>query len=162
MRAACAKAHIERTAAYRARQGDEAFAASWKSAIEDAIDDLEAEAWHRARVGDVKFLFYQGEPIKINGKMVVERQKSDTLMALLLKAHRPEKYRERAESLNLNLDLANLTDEQLERISRGEDPRAVLAAPGESGTGAEAPAQRDGGDRTVEPASAEQAATASV
>ncbi len=38
------------------------------------------------------------------------------------------------------VDLTRLTDEQLERIANGEDPRIVLAAPSAGGAGEEAPA----------------------
>jgi hypothetical protein len=41
---------------------------------------------------------------------------------------------QRAE--NLNVDMAQLTDEQLQRIANGEDPLAVLATSGGGGTGA--------------------------
>lgn len=162
VRAACARAKIERSTAYKARKEDAAFAEQWKAALDDAIDDLESEAWHRAQVGDVKYLFYQGEPIELNGKPVIERQKSDTLMALLLKAHRPEKYRERAETLNFNLDVGNLTDDQLERIAHGEDVSAVLATPGAGGIGTAPPVESESGDRAVESAPTEPPPAARV
>ena len=155
VRSACAKARIDRTAAYRARKEDDAFAGEWKSALEDAIDDLEAEAWRRAHKGNSRYVLYKGEPVQINGKYLIEREQSDSLMALLLKAHRPDKYRERADTLNLNVDWSQLTDEQLDRLSRGEDLRAVLASPGAGGTGATAPAEPERGAADVDAAPAE-------
>ena len=71
VRAACKSAGIARAYAYEARSKDEAFAALWDAAVEDATDDLEAEARKRAK------------------------QASDALLMFLLKAHRPEKFRER-------------------------------------------------------------------
>jgi hypothetical protein len=70
VRLACQKAGIDRPTAYRLRERSKTFAAQWDVALEEAIDILEAEAWKR-------------------GTSV-----SDVLLIFLLKAHRPEKYRE--------------------------------------------------------------------
>jgi hypothetical protein len=70
VRAACKAAGISRQAAYKHRESSQEFRAAWDDAIEDACDILEAEAWQRGR------------------------KSSDTLLIFLLKAHRPEKYRE--------------------------------------------------------------------
>jgi hypothetical protein len=70
VRAACKAAGISRAAAYSHRENSREFRQQWDEAIEDACDILEAEAWQRGR------------------------KSSDTLLIFLLKAHRPEKYRE--------------------------------------------------------------------
>lgn len=70
VRAACEAAGITRRAAYVARARNPRFSAEWDSAIEEACDELEAIARQRAK------------------------ETSDTLLIFLLKAHRPEKYRE--------------------------------------------------------------------
>lgn len=64
------------------------FAKAWEDAIEEAVDDLEVKARERAR-GWV-------EPIvNKDGDVVGERLLySDRMMELMLKAHRPELYRE--------------------------------------------------------------------
>lgn len=155
VRAACAKARIERSTAYKARKGDSAFADQWKDALDDAIDDLEAEAWRRAAVGNKRIILYKGEPVLINGKPLIEYEQSDTLHVLLLKAHRPDKYRERNDAINVNLDFTNLTNEQVERLARGEDVRAVLASPGASGTGDPETPEPASGDRVVDAATPE-------
>lgn len=67
---ACAIAGVSRQAAYVARENDEAFAAAWDACVNKAVDRLEQVAFQRAEDG------------------------SDTLAIFLLKAHRPEKYRE--------------------------------------------------------------------
>lgn len=67
---ACQAAGIGRTAAYEWRAADESFRAAWDEALEDATDQLEHEAVRRATDG------------------------SDTLLIFLLKANRPEKYRD--------------------------------------------------------------------
>lgn len=68
--AACQASGVPRTTVYRWREDDADFAAAWDAAIEDVTDMLEREAIRRATEG------------------------SDTLMIFLLKANRPEKYRE--------------------------------------------------------------------
>ena len=56
------------------------------------------------------------------------------------------------KTTTLNIDVANLTDEQLERIARGEDARIVIASAGAGGTGTTqtpadaAPAEQVAGD----------------
>lgn len=89
--AAAAKADISRQYAYRARKKFVTFAAQWDDALEEATDKLELEARRRAHDGTLKPVFYQGEE---RGQI---REYSDTLMIFLLKAHRPEKFRERYE-----------------------------------------------------------------
>ena len=68
-----------RSAAYKWRADDEAFAADWEDAIEEGTDDLEDRAMERAKSGQ-----------------------SDTMMIFMLKARRPEKYKERSHVENVN------------------------------------------------------------
>jgi hypothetical protein len=98
-------AGINRWTAYEHRKLLSDFAAQWDDAKEAAIEILEAEAWQRAR------------------------KQSDTLMIFLLKAHKPDKYRERYEShsVNVNIDWDSLTDAELEQIAGGANPASVLA-----------------------------------
>lgn len=70
VRAACEQAGISRKTAYQHREASKEFMAQWDEALEDAIDTLEEEARKRAT------------------------NNSDTLLIFLLKAHRPDKYRE--------------------------------------------------------------------
>ena len=79
---------ISRRAAYDHRQANADFAAQWEDAWEESTDKLEAEARRRAFAGVEEPVFYQGE------KCGVIQRYSDTLLIFLLKAHRPEKYRE--------------------------------------------------------------------
>lgn len=65
-------AGIDRETARRHYKAFPDFAAKWDDAKEAAIEILEAEAWSRAR------------------------KQSDVLMIFLLKAHKPERYREQA------------------------------------------------------------------
>lgn len=85
---ACREASISRQTAYDRRKADPAFAASWSDAIEAASDALEREARRRAIEGTLEPVFYQGAEC---GQV---RKYSDRLLEILLKAHRPEKFRE--------------------------------------------------------------------
>lgn len=86
--AACKKAKISRQQAYRTRDEDAEFEAAWEEALEIATEALELEARRRAEKGTLEPVFYQGV------KSGTIRRYSDTLMIFLLKAHKPDKYRD--------------------------------------------------------------------
>lgn len=99
---AAKKAGISRQAAYRAYDSDLEFQARWDSALEEACDVLEKEAWRRAL------------------------KQSDTLLIFLLKAHRPQKYREVIQTQNRNLNLnANVSISDLAKLVHGGDSDAA-------------------------------------
>lgn len=83
------EAGLSRQSFYAARERDEDFAEEWDEAIEAGTDKLEDEARRRAHDGVDEPAFYQGG---ICGHV---RKYSDTLLIFLLKARRPDKYRER-------------------------------------------------------------------
>ncbi len=118
VRLACQKARVERSTVYKARWEAEGrrpaddkttdarglprqyddFAAKWDAALEEAGDRLEEEAWRRAVGGTLKPVFYQGLLCTDRkGQPMGVQEYSDTLLVLLLKAHRPDKFRERFE-----------------------------------------------------------------
>ena len=76
---ACEESGISRQTAYRWKDENKEFSKNWDQALDDGIDMLEGIALNRAR------------------------KNSDTLMIFLLKAHRPQKYRERFD-FNLKND----------------------------------------------------------
>lgn len=91
--AACIAAVIDRSTAYKAKERDPEFAAKWEDALDQAVELLELAAHTRALTH------------------------SDALMIFLLKAHRPEKYRERVDlSLTIKPDkpLEEMTDAELD------------------------------------------------
>lgn len=88
--AACRKAKISRSFAYDERNRDAEFAALWDDTLEMALDDAESEAWRRAVKGTVSNRQFDKEGNLIS----TTRQYSDTLLIFMLKAHRPDKYRE--------------------------------------------------------------------
>lgn len=100
--AAAKEAKIERRTVYNWRESDADFAADWDAAIEAGTDALEDEARRRAHDGTLKPVFYQGEEVG------AVREYSDTLLIVLLKARRPQKYKER-----FDVNLSEKTDEEL-------------------------------------------------
>lgn len=78
-----------------------------------AADRLEQEAIRRAVDGTNKPVFFQGEIVGF------EKEYSDTLLVLLLKAHKPDKYRERSD---VRINLAQLSDEELRLLAEGKVP----------------------------------------
>jgi hypothetical protein len=91
VKAAALRAKLDRRNLYRRRKDDAAFAAAWDEAERLGVTALEDEARRRA---------YEGweEPVWYKGKMCgAARKFSDTLLIVLLKAHMPEKYRDRVE-----------------------------------------------------------------
>lgn len=88
---AAKKAKIGRRTAYEWHTTDEDFAKAWDDALEEAMDGLEEAAWTRAKDGHQRPVFQGGQHV---GDVT---EYSDTLMITLLKAHRPDKYRERQQ-----------------------------------------------------------------
>ncbi len=86
---ACHAVGISRTTAYKTRKRYSSFSDDWDNAIAEAADILEGEARRRAVDGVEKPIYYKGEMID------TVREYSDGLLTLLLKAHKPERFRER-------------------------------------------------------------------
>lgn len=98
VRAACEVAGVSRATAYRHRKDVASFREAWSQAEEEAVERLEETARKRAVDG------------------------SDTLLIFLLKAHRPEKYRERYEAIVRNGDKD--IDVEIERLAQELEERA--------------------------------------
>lgn len=123
--AAARKAGVSRSHAYMLRSTDIDFASDWTDALETAVDSLEAEARRRAVDGVDAPHFHQGS---VAGTV---KKYSDTLLMFLLKAHRPERYRERptatADTPDLEEALADevsIARETLETRLAGLDPQS--------------------------------------
>lgn len=86
--ASCRSAGIGRATAYQWRDDDPDFALAWKDAEDDAADRLEQIAWERADAG-----------------------KSDRMLEILLKGHKPEKYTERQKVEHSGGITLNVTSE---------------------------------------------------
>jgi hypothetical protein len=85
---ACRKAKVSRKWAYEVRNADLDFAAAWEEALTEGVELLEGEAYRRAKDGTLKPIYHAGV------RVGTVREYSDTLTIFLLKAHKPEKYRE--------------------------------------------------------------------
>ena len=84
-------AHITRQKTYERRAEDKVLARCWKEALDESIEVLEAEVHRRAFEGDEQTVYRDGKPVGVVCKY------SDLLAIFLLKAHRPERYRDRHE-----------------------------------------------------------------
>lgn len=89
--AAAAAAGYKRRTLYEWREADDEFRAEWEASLEEGTDALEDEALRRALHGTDEPVYYQGE------ECGYVRKYSDTLTIFLLKARRPEKYREKID-----------------------------------------------------------------
>lgn len=107
---ACKETETARSTVYNWRQHDEAFALEWADVEEVTTERMEREAYRRAVEGVRRDVLYQGT------KVGEEQHYSDTLMIFMLKARRPDKYRENVKmelSGSVSHDLASLSDTDL-------------------------------------------------
>src|SRR6516164_4149786 len=112
MTAAAQAAGVSRACAYLHRQNDDAFANAWEQAEEIAADRLEAEAWRRGVEGVEEPGISLGKVgAGSDGEPLMIRRYSDTVLLALLRAHRPEKYRERS---SVEIDVSDKLWERLE------------------------------------------------
>ena len=116
---ACEEIGISRQTAYAERQRNEDFAVEWHEVEERVTETMEREAYRRAVEGVT-------EPVVSAGKHVTDVQSySDRLLEFMLKARRPEKYRDRVDvnhsgkvERRVKVDLAKLDDGELEELER--------------------------------------------
>ncbi len=96
--AAARGAGMTRQQFYKIRRLDPSFAALWRDAEEAAADHLEAEARRRAVDGVEEPLMGGGKLIRDDdGKAVLVRRYNDRLLEFLLKACRPDKFKDKTE-----------------------------------------------------------------
>ena len=94
--AAAEVANIARVTVYEWRKKEPDFAQAWDDAVDAGTDLLEDDARRRAVDGCEEPLVSGGKLLTDErGNRIVLRRYSDTLMTLLLKARRPENFRER-------------------------------------------------------------------
>lgn len=112
---AAKKAKVSRAVVYAERDVNEHFRAAWDAALKIGIEAIEDEAKRRAFEGTLKPVFQGGKRV---GSI---REYSDTLTIFLLKAHKPELYRDRSQAMNVNItaeELARLSDDDLDELER--------------------------------------------
>ncbi len=79
------------------------FSDAWDEAMNIAVDGLEELAWGRATYGHDRVVTFKGQPSYIideetgEKRLFTVRDIDNRLLETMLKAHRPEKYRERHE-----------------------------------------------------------------
>lgn len=98
-------ANIERSTPYKWRDADPDFFAQWVEAEEYAADRLEREAWRRAVEGIDKPVIHLG--------VITDtfKEYSDRMLEILLKGHRPNKFKERVQNEHTGKDGASLAEE---------------------------------------------------
>lgn len=106
---AAEKADLDRCRLYQSRRDDNEFAAEWEEAAIVGAARLEDEARRRAVEG-------WEEPVWHRGEMCgTVRKFSDTLLICLLKAHHPDKYKERTQSdANVTHRFEDMSDDELD------------------------------------------------
>ncbi|MGE3595325.1 MAG: hypothetical protein AB7N70_07215 [Dehalococcoidia bacterium] len=115
---------VVRATAYAAREHDPDFADAWAVALEDGVQILEQEARRRAVDGVTreKAIYHQG--IQVGTEVITEY--SDSLLMFLLKAKRPEVYRDRTEvkhsgqvnHAHAHIDVSALSTAELRTLDR--------------------------------------------
>lgn len=113
-------AGISRMTAYRHRERDAEFAEAWDDAVEEGTDALEAEARRRAMQG-------VEEPVYYKGYVVGHVQKfSDTLLIFLLKAYRPETFRDNFDLSKIAMQLGLAAQQNAQLSESPAQPAAHL------------------------------------
>jgi len=92
---ACKVSGVARQNVYDWQEKDEEFSAAFHRAESAATERLEREAWRRAVEGSPyeRTSYWHGEPVGTDRKI----EYSDQLMMLLLRARRPDLYREKVD-----------------------------------------------------------------
>ena len=131
-------AGVSRQTVWERREKDKAFADLEEKARKESAEMLEDEAYRRA-IGGVRTLkFHEGMPVidPRTGLPYEEVEYSDGLLTLLLKAHKPEKYRDKVDhehtgGLHLTLDEfeQRLKEAQGGRPEGSAPPRVDAARP---------------------------------
>jgi hypothetical protein len=132
-------AGLARSTVYEWRQSEASFAAEWDASIESGTDILEDEARRRALEGTQEPVIAMGRVARADdGTTLMVRKYSDTLMCLLLKGRRREKFSERVQQ-DIKLDAKIETDGQQardivserlaqlsERVAKADDDKPTL------------------------------------
>lgn len=118
---ACKVSGVSRSTAYQWRSEDPLFAERWQEVDEANVEALEAEARRRGMHGVLEPVFFKGDEV---GQI---RKYSDALIMFMLKAKRPDVYRDRAHvthagdpaaplQVEHTVNLKALEDDELEQL----------------------------------------------
>jgi len=121
---ASAAAKVHRTCHFRWMRDDTEYSAAFARAREEAITVLEDEAVRRAHEGIAKPVWFQGNEVG------AVQEYSDSLLVVLLKAHKPDTYREnwKGEISGPGGGPIPLHDGRLEQLSDSELRELILIA----------------------------------
>jgi hypothetical protein len=132
---ACDEAQISRDTAYRWKEGDQAFAKAWDTALERTRDVARSSIYKRGILGwdepmismgqvvyeqvpvvddDGEQVYERGRPAFRQGEKVMIRKWSDSLAALYAKSNLPE-YKEKPQ-VNINTQLADLAEQAKQEL----------------------------------------------
>lgn len=130
--AAAQLANLGRSTVYALRASDEAFSAMWDDALEAGTDRLEDEAFRRAHDGVEEPLVSGGKQVvDAEGRPIVLRRYSDNLLVTLLKARRPERFKDRlAADLRADVKVGPSPEDSAELFYRLLDGLAARKAAG--------------------------------
>jgi hypothetical protein len=152
-------AGVGRMTAYEHREKDKEFAKQWDEVMQNAADLLEAEARRRAVEGVKKYVHHKGvivtvpvdrdgnvvtpgDPATVTSVPLVEHEYSDNLLQAMLRAKRPNEFR---DNVNVTNDACPTVDEPAVMVytappgQRGADSCPSSAAPSPASTTAPMP-----------------------
>lgn len=130
----CAQiAGVDSTLVHRRRRNDPVFRARWHEAAELSTRLLELEAARRAYHGTDKPVYQRGQLV---GHI---KEYSDTLMIFLLKARKPEVYRDNHDPRGSGNVTLNINVEQVDTGPQVDKPTVIALVPDRPGLPAPAP-----------------------
>ena len=133
---ACQCLNVSRKTAYQHRKDDPAFAEAWDEVLEEAVDDMEREAFRRAVRGLPQKKFTKdGAPIMdpSTGEQYIEHVYSDSLLIQLLKARRPEQFNRPTSQTDVKVGVQvniHTTSQLRERVASSPAGAKLLEAAG--------------------------------
>jgi hypothetical protein len=110
---ACEASGVSRPYVYTWRKEDKEFEKRFNEAYLIGYDKLEEEAQRRAFAGYTRPVFQGGQQVG------VIREYSDALAMFLLKGYKGERFRERTENINVNVE-AQITEEEVKAELRAK------------------------------------------
>lgn len=116
---ACERAKIARATVWVWKKHYPDFADRMADALAEFADRIEREAIRRAADGTLKGIWYKGE------RVGSEREFSDALMIQILRAKKPEQYRDTDTSVTVNVANIGVSDDAIDKRIRELEERAT-------------------------------------
>lgn len=117
---AARRSGITRAAAYKARKENAELAAAWEESLREGVELLEEVTWKQATIGSRKPIWMKdpdGNPVKVDEVL----EFNTTAAIFMLKAHAPDKYREKVDIGNsdgepLRISMDPIAEASLRRV----------------------------------------------